>query len=184
MQVHGGSGFTEHFPASQYLRDCRITMIYEGTNGVQALDLVGRKLAAKGGRAVMGLFADIDAFLAAEAGSEGLAPFLDGLASAKGRLREATMWLMRNGLANPDDAAAASTDYLHLFGITGLAWMWAMMAKAALARLAAGDADPFHAQKLMVGRHFLERVLPDAAAHLAKLTSGSATLMSFPAEAF
>jgi alkylation response protein AidB-like acyl-CoA dehydrogenase len=184
MQVHGGSGFTEHFPASQYLRDCRIALIYEGTNGVQALDLVGRKLAANGGRAVMSFFAEIDGFVEANAGDAELKPFLDGLAGAKSELQEATMWLMQNGLANPDNAGAASTDYMHLFGITGLAYMWALMAKVSLAKIAAGDTDPFYASKVAVGRYFLERVLPDTGAHLAKLKTGSATMMAMPAEAF
>jgi alkylation response protein AidB-like acyl-CoA dehydrogenase len=184
MQVHGGSGFTEHFPASQYLRDCRIALIYEGTNGVQALDLVGRKLAANGGRAVMSFFAEIDGFVEANAGNAELKPFLDGLASAKVELQEATMWLMQNGLANPDNAGAASTDYMHLFGITGLAYMWALMAKVSLAKIAGGDSDPFYASKVAVGRYFLERVLPETGAHLAKLKTGSATMMAMPAEAF
>src|SRR6185503_7133197 len=100
MQVHGGSGYTEHFPVSQYLRDSRISLIYEGTNGVQALDLVGRKLAANGGRAVMSFFADLDAYVAAHQGDEALKAFVDGLAQAKAQLQEATMWLMQNGLAN------------------------------------------------------------------------------------
>ena len=184
MQVHGGSGFTEHFPVSQYLRDCRITLIYEGTNGVQALDLVGRKLAANGGRAVMGFAGEIDAFVAANAGDEALKPFVDGLAAAKAQLQEATMWLMQNGLANPDNAAAASMDYLRLFGLTGLAYMWALMAKAANAKVAAGDADPFYANKLTVGRYYLQRVLPDAGACLAKLKTGAELVMALPAEAF
>ncbi len=184
MQIHGGSGFTEHFPASQYLRDCRIALIYEGTNGVQALDLVGRKLAANGGRAVMSFFAEIDAFVEANAGDAELKPFLDGLAGAKAQLQDATMWLMQNGLANPDNAGAASTDYMHLFGITGLAYMWALMVKVALAKIAGGDSDPFYASKVAVGRYFLERVLPDTGAHLAKLKTGSATMMAMPAEAF
>jgi len=184
MQVHGGSGFTEHFPASQYLRDSRIAMIYEGTNGVQALDLVGRKLPSKGGRAAMTFFAELDAFLAAEAGNGDLAPYVAGLSTAKGQLQEATMWLMQNGLANPDEAAAASHDYLHLFGLTALAYMWALMAKAALAKTAAGEADAFHANKLMVGRYFLERVLPDGAAHLAKVKAGGGSIMALPADAF
>lgn len=94
------------------------------------------------------------------------------------------MWLMQNGLADPDNAAAASTDYLHLFGLTGLAYMWALMAKAAGARIAAGETDPFFAHKLTVGRYFLERVLPETAVRLARLETGSATLMSLPAEAF
>ena len=184
LQVHGGSGFTEHFPASQYVRDSRITLIYEGTNGIQALDLVGRKLAANGGRAVMSFFAEIDGYVGAEDRDPAVKPFIDGLAAAKANLQEATMWLMQNGMANPDNAGAASTDYLHLFGITSLAYMWAMQAAAAQAKLAAGDNDPFYANKLITGRYFLERILPDAAAHLAKLKTGSAVMMELPAEAF
>jgi len=184
MQVHGGSGFTEHFPASQYLRDSRITMIYEGTNGVQALDLVGRKLPANGGRAVSAFMAEIDAWVDANGGDAALRPFADGLALVRGQLQEATMWLMQNGFSNPDNAIAGSADYLRLFGLTGLAYMWALIAKAASARIAGGDADPFYANKLVVGRYFLERVLPDAGAALAKVKAGAATMMALPAEAF
>ncbi|MDP1630641.1 MAG: acyl-CoA dehydrogenase C-terminal domain-containing protein [Caulobacter sp.] len=184
MQVHGGSGFTEHFPASQYLRDCRIALIYEGTNGIQALDLVGRKLAAKGGRAIMSFFAEIDGYVEEHSGDAELKPYLDGLAEAKAQLQDGTMWLMQNGLANPDNAGAASTDYMHLFGITGLAYMWALMARVAQAKIAGGDTDPFYASKLMVGQYFLERILPEAGGHLAKLKTGSATMMALPAEAF
>lgn len=184
MQVYGGSGFTEHFPASQYMRDCRITLIYEGTNGVQALDLVGRKLAAKGGRAVMTFSDEIDAFVAENAGDAALKPFLDGLADAKAKLQEGTFWLMQNGLQNPDNAGAASNDYLHLFGLTALSYMWAKMAKAAGARIAAGDGDPFYANKIKTGRYFLDRLLPDAAGHLVKLKTGADSMMALDAEAF
>jgi alkylation response protein AidB-like acyl-CoA dehydrogenase len=184
MQVHGGSGFTEHFPASQYLRDSRITLIYEGTNGVQALDLVGRKLPANGGRAISAFMAEIDAFVAANGAEGPLKPFADGLAGVKAQLQDATMWLMQNGFSNPDNAIAGSTDYLRLFGLTGLAYMWALIAQAAQARIAAGDADPFYANKLVVGRYFLERVLPDAGAALAKVKAGAETVMALPAEAF
>jgi alkylation response protein AidB-like acyl-CoA dehydrogenase len=184
MQVHGGSGYTEHFPASQYLRDARITMIYEGANGIQALDLVGRKLAANGGRGVMSFFADVDAFVAENEGDEQLKPYVEGLRGVRGQLQEATMWLMQNGMANPDNAGAASTDYLHLFGLTALSFMWAQMAKAAQAKIAQGDADPFYANKLATGRYFLERILPEAPAHLAKVKSGADVLMTMPAEAF
>ena len=184
LQVHGGSGFTEHFPASQYVRDCRITLIYEGANGIQALDLVGRKLAANGGRAVMSFFAEVDAYVEANQKDADLKPFLDGLAQAKAQLQDATMWLMQNGLANPDNAGAASSDYMHLFGLTALAYMWALMAKAAQGKIAAGDADPFYAAKLAVGRYYVERMLPDTGAHLAKLKTGAASLMALPAEAF
>jgi alkylation response protein AidB-like acyl-CoA dehydrogenase len=184
MQVHGGSGYTEHFPASQYLRDARITMIYEGTNGIQALDLVGRKLPANGGRAIMSWFAEIDAFVSENGGEGSIKPFVDGLSDAKKKLQEATMWLMQNGMQNPDNAGAASTDYLNVFGLTALAYMWAQMAKAAQAKIDGGSDDPFYANKLATGRYFVERILPDAGAHLAKLKTGADVLMSVPAEAF
>ncbi|MGV3580199.1 acyl-CoA dehydrogenase C-terminal domain-containing protein [Brevundimonas sp.] len=184
MQVHGGSGYTEHFQASQYLRDARITMIYEGTNGIQALDLVGRKLPSNGGRAIMSWFADIDAFVA-DNGAEGpIKPFVDGLADTKKKLQEATMWLMQNGMANPDNAAAASTDYLNLFGLTAMAYLWAQMAKAAQAKIDEGSTDPFYVTKMQTGRYFVERILPDAQAHLTKLKTGAEVLMQMPAEAF
>ncbi|WEK57274.1 MAG: acyl-CoA dehydrogenase C-terminal domain-containing protein [Candidatus Brevundimonas phytovorans] len=184
MQVHGGSGYTEHFPASQYLRDARITMIYEGTNGIQALDLVGRKLPSNGGRAIMSWFADIDAFVAENGDDEAIKPFVDGLADTKKKLQDGTMWLMQNGMANPDNAGAASTDYLHIFGLTALAYMWAQMAKSAQAKIAAGDTDPYYVTKLQTGRYFVERILPDAAAHLVKMKTGAEVLMQMPAEAF
>ncbi|MBX3477112.1 MAG: acyl-CoA dehydrogenase C-terminal domain-containing protein [Brevundimonas sp.] len=185
MQVHGGSGYTEHFPASQYLRDARITMIYEGTNGIQALDLVGRKLPANGGRAIMSWFADIDAYVAEHgAAEEAVKPFIDGLAQTKKTLQEATMWLMQNGMANPDNAGAASTDYLNIFGLTAMAYVWAQMAAAAQKQIAAGSTDPYYAAKLQTGRYFVERILPDADAHLKKLKTGADVLMAMPAEAF
>jgi hypothetical protein len=180
MQVHGGSGFTEHFPVSQYLRDCRIALIYEGTNGVQALDLVGRKLPADGGRAIFAFFAELDAFAAENVGDEGLKPYVDAVSDSKAKLQEATMWLMQNGMSNPDNAGAASTDYLHLFGLTALALMWGLIAKAAQGKA----GDPFYDAKLTVGRYYLERVLPETASRLAKLKAGSATMMALPAEAF
>ena len=132
----------------------------------------------------MSFFAEIDGFVAAHSGEGALAPFIAGLADAKGQLQEATLWLMQNGPANPDNAGAASKDYLELFGLTGLAWMWALMAKAALAKLAAGETDRFHADKLTVGRYFLARVLPDAWACLVKLKSGAAPVMALPSDAF
>jgi alkylation response protein AidB-like acyl-CoA dehydrogenase len=181
MQVHGGSGFTEHFPASQFLRDSRIAMIYEGTNGVQALDLVGRKLAANGGRAIFTFFNEIDAFIADHEGDMQMAPFIEGLKSAKAQLQDGTMWLMQNGMQNFDNAGAASHDYLQLFGLTALAYMWALMAKAALTNK---GSDPFYDHKLVTGRYFLERRLPEAGAHLAKLKTGADAMMALPAEAF
>ena len=184
LQVHGGSGFTEHFQASQRLRDTRITLIYEGTNGVQALDLVGRKLAANGGRAMTAFAAEIDAFVEAHKDETATADFVAALAGVKAQLQEATFWLMQNGLADPDNAAASSTDYLRLFALTGLAYMWAIIARVAQAKVEAGDTDPFYANKLTVGRYFVARILPEAGAHLAKVKTGAATVMALPAEAF
>ncbi len=184
MQVHGGSGYTEEFQASQFLRDARITMIYEGANGIQALDLVGRKLPSNGGRAIMTWFGDIDAFVAENAGNEAIKPFVDGLADSKAKLQEGTMWLMQNGMANPDNAGAASTDYLNVFGVTALAYLWAQMAKAAQAKIDEGSTDPFYVTKLQTGRYFVERILPDAAAHLTKMKTGADVLMAMPADQF
>ncbi len=184
MQVHGGSGFTEHFPASQYLRDARITMIYEGTNGIQALDLIGRKLPAKNGRGIMSFIAELDTFATENEGDAEMKIFVDAVRQSKDQLQDSAMWLMQNGLQNPDHAAAASVDFMHLFGYAALAYMWALMAKTALAKIAAGDTDPFYANKLTTGRYYVERLLPDAASHLAKMKTGADTMMSMPAEAF
>jgi len=184
VQVHGGSGFTEHYPVSQYMRDCRIALIYEGTNGIQALDLVGRKLPAKGGRAIMRFMAELDAFIADNANDAGIKEFVDALATAKAQLQEGTFWLMQNGMADPDNAGAGSHDYMHLFGLTGLAYMWALMAKAANANIAAGREVKFAQTKLATGKYFIERVLPDAPGHLAKMKTGAAVMMDYAAEAF
>ncbi len=181
--MHGGSGYTVHFPAAQYLRDSRIAMIYEGTNGIQALDLVGRKLALNGGRAITAFLAELDAY-AAEPADEVAAPFVDGLKSSRAQLQEATYWLVQNGLSNPDNAAAASHDYLNLMALTSLAYMWARMVKAAQSKIAAGETDPFYAAKLVTGRYFLQRVLPEAAVHLAKLKTGAEPLMALAADGF
>ena len=165
----------------QIVRDCRITTIYEGTNGVQALDLVGRKLAANGGRAVFSFFSDIDEFVAANEDNEDLALFIEGLQSIKGELQEGTMWLMQNGMSDFNNAGASSHDYLHLFGLTALAYMWAQMAKVSLEHK---GKEPFYEQKLATGRYFVERLLPDGAAHLAKVKTGAAPLMDLEADAF
>jgi alkylation response protein AidB-like acyl-CoA dehydrogenase len=181
MQVHGGSGFTEHYPASQYMRDIRITLIYEGTNGIQALDLVGRKLPSKGGRAVQSFFAEIDAYVADNANSK-VPAFISGLKDTKAKLMDGTMWLMQNGIGNPDNAASASLDYLNIFGLTCMAYMWARMASEARTRFDEGSDDPYYAAKLKVGRIFLERILPDVDAHLIKMKAGAEGLFALAAE--
>ena len=180
LQVFGGSGYVEEWGMSQFLRDARITLIYEGTNGIQALDLVGRKLAMQGMRPINSFFGELDALVAA-GGSKATQPFLDALAETKAQLKEATDWLVENGLKDFNNAGASSHDYLQLFGLTCLTYMWALMAKAA----EAGDAsDPFYAIKLATGRYFLDRWVPEGGMHLAKVKAGAASMMALEAEAF
>jgi alkylation response protein AidB-like acyl-CoA dehydrogenase len=183
QQMFGGHGYIEEHGMSQFVRDARITMIYEGANGVQALDLVGRKLAANGGRAIFAFFAEIDDYAHAHEGDKALAAYIEPLSRAKAHLQEATMWLMQNGMANFDNAGAAGHDYLHLFGLTALAYMWALMAEAALAAKANGGGEAFYDAKLATARYYVERVLPEAGAHLAKVKAGAAPVMALEAEA-
>jgi len=182
--VLGGHGYIAEWGMEQFVRDARITMIYEGANGIQALDLVGRKLPKDGGRAVTAFFGDISAFLAENKSDAALAPYLAPVKTALGQLQQATMWLMQNGMKNPDNAGAASTDYMHLFGLTALAYMWARIAKAALARQANGTSNEALDSKLALAKFFNARILPEAGAHLARLSSGAETLMAMPAAAF
>jgi alkylation response protein AidB-like acyl-CoA dehydrogenase len=184
QQVLGGHGYIAEWGMEQFVRDARIAMIYEGANGVQALDLVGRKLPKDGGRAIMAFFGEVSQFLASNKDNASVAPYLGSLQVSLGQLQQATMWLSKNGLADPDNAGAASHDYMHLFGLTALAYMWARIAKAVLARQSKGDSTPVLDAKLTLAKFFNERMLPEAAAHLARLTAGAATLMALPAEAF
>jgi hypothetical protein len=170
---------------SQFVRDGRIAMIYEGANGIQALDLVGRKLALNGGRAIQAFFKEVGDFCEEHRADEKMAPFTKALKKGLNDLYTATMWLMQNGMKNPDNAGAASTDYLHLSGLVALGYMWARMVKVAQDKLAAGDeVKDFHENKITTGRYFMERVMPETATHLARISSGSVTMMALPAEAF
>jgi alkylation response protein AidB-like acyl-CoA dehydrogenase len=185
QQVFGGSGYIVETGMEQYVRDARIAMIYEGTNGIQALDLVGRKLAHDGGRALMGLFGEIDAFLQGNAGNEALEPFTAPLKAARDDLEKATGWLMSNAMAKPDNAGAASTDYMHLMGLVILGLMWGLMARTAQDKLDEGAQNrAFLENKLITGRYFMERMLPETSAHLARISAGAETMMALPAEAF
>lgn len=185
QQIFGGHGYIEETGMSQFVRDARITMIYEGANGVQALDLVGRKLGANGGRAIFAFFNEMDDFIHAHEEDADLKDFVAALGSTKAQLQDGTMWLMQNGMANFDNAGAASHDYLDLFGITALTYMWALQAKAALAaKKNGGGSDPYYDTKLVTGRYFIARCAPDAGAHLAKLKSGAEPVMALSAEQF
>ena len=184
QQVLGGHGYIAEWGMEQFVRDARIAMIYEGANGVQALDLVARKLPKDGSRALMAFLGEVAQFLAAEKGDAALAPYLGGLQAALGHLQQASLWLSRNGVADPNNAGAASTDYMHLFGLTALGYMWARVVKAVLARQAKGESNPALDAKLVLAKFFSERMLPETAAHLARLSAGASTLMALPAEAF
>ena len=184
QQVMGGHGYIAEWGMEQFVRDARIAMIYEGANGVQALDLVGRKLPKDGGRAIMAFFGEINGFLAASKDDAALAPYLGGLKTSHGHLQQATMWLSTNGLKDLDNAGAASYDFMHLMGLTALGFMWARIVKAVLARQAKGESTPALDAKLTLAKFFNERMLPETAAHLARLSAGGATLMTLPAEAF
>ena len=184
QQIFGGHGFIEEWGMSQFVRDTRIALIYEGANGIQALDLVGRKLARHGGRALMTLSGEIDAFAKEHAGNENVSEFIDGLSGAKAKLTEGTMWLMQNGMTNPDNAGAGSVDYMHMMGLTSLAYMWAMMAVTAQAAIDAGSNDDFYQNKLITGRYFVLRMLPMMDAHLAKMKTGAEPVMALEASAF
>ncbi|GHD16620.1 acyl-CoA dehydrogenase C-terminal domain-containing protein [Tianweitania populi] len=185
QQVFGGHGYIEEHGMSQFVRDARIAMIYEGANGIQALDLVGRKLALNSGRAVQAFFKEVGAFCEDNRGDEALAPFTKALKKGLNDLQAATMWLVQNAMQKPDNAGAASTDYMHLFGLVAIGYMWGQMAKAAQTKIADGSGDTaFYETKLVTARFFMERAMPETATRLARISAGADTLMALPAEAF
>jgi len=187
QQTLGGSGFTREWGLEQFVRDARITMIYEGTNGIQSLDLVGRKLAQNGGKAIMAFFDMIKAYIKDNAGTDEDfdAQFLDPLKSASKDLQAAGMYFMQNGMKNPNNALSGSYDFMHLFGHVCLGLMWARMAKAAQGALAAGNGDSaFLEAKIATGRHYMARHLPMTATHLARIETGADTVMALTPEQF
>jgi acyl-CoA dehydrogenase len=184
QQVYGGHGYIAEQGMEQFVRDARIAMIYEGANGIQALDLVARKLPRDGGRAVMSFFNEVASFAKEHGVDEAMKPFVTPLSAALGHLQQATTWLMQNAMMKPDNAGAAATDYLQLFGFVTLGYMWARMAKVAHDKIACSGATPYLTTKLVTGRFFMERMLPETALHLARIQSGSATTMELAAEAF
>ncbi len=183
QQVYGGHGYIREWGMEQFVRDARIAQIYEGTNGIQAMDLVGRKLAMNGGRGLRAYLALLEQALSDS--PEAIAFIRDPLKKASGELQAATMWLMQNGLSKPDNAGAAATAYMHLMGIVAVGHMWLLMAKAAREALDAGASDAnFMNAKLITARYFAERFIPDAGALRRKLEAGAESLMALPAGAF
>ena len=185
QQVYGGHGYIAEWGMEQYVRDARIAMIYEGTNGVQAMDLVGRKLAQNGGRAIQALFAIIDQECADAKGDERLADFATRLEKASGELKAATMWFMQNGMANPNHIGAGAHSYMHIMGIVALGLMWLRMMRASVSALEAGSGNAvFYETKLKTARFFAERIMPDAGSLRRKIEAGSDAIMALEPELF
>ena len=184
MQCFGGHGYIRSYGMEQFVRDARINQTYEGANGVQALDLVGRKLGRAGGRAPMALFGMINRFLEAESG-DAMKPYVEPLKVGLARLQESTMWLAQNGLRNPDNAGAGSVDYLRMFGIVVVGYLWARQAKAALVRLEGKPANAgFYEAKLASARFWMERMVPDTSSLAERVKAGSDGLMLLDAANF
>ena len=187
QQVYGGHGYIEEWGMSQFARDARIAMIYEGANGIQALDLVGRKLAQEGGKHVMAYFDMIKTFIKDNAGQDEAfdKEFLEPLKAASKDLQAAGMYFMQNGMKNPHNALSGSYDFMHMFGHVCLGYMWARMGVAARDALANGASDTqFYETKLATGRYYMARQLPATSMHLARIQTGADTVMALDAANF
>jgi hypothetical protein len=185
QQVLGGHGYIREHGIEQFVRDARITQIYEGTNGIQAMDLVGRKLPKDGGRAVRAFF-ELVGHDITDAKSAGDPSGVAGaLMPALQDLQAATMWLAQNGMSDPNNAGAGAYAYMDLMGLVSLGWMWLKMAAASQRALSEGAEDkPFHEAKLVTARFYAERELPLSTALRRKIEAGAETLMKIPAEVF
>jgi hypothetical protein len=184
QQVYGGHGYIAEWGMEQYVRDARIAMIYEGTNGVQAMDLIGRKLPAKGGAAIQGFLAMLQEEAdAARAGPQG--PLAESLGFASAELQAATMWLMQNGFANPNNAGAGAVPYMHLMGTVCLGLMWLRMAVAAQRQIDVGEGDrAFLDAKIITARFYFDRIAPRAVGLRREIEGGAEAMMALPVEAF
>ena len=185
QQVYGGHGYIAEWGMEQFVRDARIAQIYEGTNGIQAMDLCGRKLAQNGGRAVQLFFKLVAEDVAATQGDDRLAPVANALDKALKEQQAATMWFMQNAMQNPNHLGAGAHHYMHIMGIVAVGWMWLKMARIAAGKLDDGSGDTaFYEAKLTTARYFAERFVPDAGALRRKLEAGGETMMALPEEAF
>ncbi|MDX1742557.1 MAG: acyl-CoA dehydrogenase C-terminal domain-containing protein [Ruegeria sp.] len=187
QQVYGGHGYIEEWGMSQYTRDARIAMIYEGANGVQALDLVGRKLAQDGGKHVMAFFDMVKTFCKENGGQNEAydKAFIEPLKAASKDLQAAGMYFMQEGMKNPNNALSGSYDFMHMFGHVCLGLMWAQMAKAAQDALDGGASDTdFYQTKINTGRFYMARRLPATSMHLARIQTGADTVMALEAANF
>jgi hypothetical protein len=185
QQVFGGHGYIREQGVEQFVRDARIAQIYEGTNGIQAMDLVGRKLPKDAGRAIRTFFELVGSDIAEAKQAGDPAGVAAALEPALVDLQAATMWLAQNGPSDPDNAGAGAYAYMDLMGLVSLGWMWLKVAAAASRALNEGAADPaFHETKLATARFYAERELPLSSALRRKIEAGAETLMKVPVEAF
>jgi len=185
LQCFGGHGYVREHGMEQFVRDARITQLYEGTSGIQALDLVGRKLPEGTGRLLRQFFHPVDQFIQENAADKELGDLVMSLAKSFARLQQATAWIAEKGLKDPMQAGAASSDYLKMFGHVALGFMWARMAKVSLARLTDGEGDKaFHENKVKLARYYMAKVMPDTSSLLSKIMAGADPLMVFAEEAF
>ena len=185
QQVLGGHGYIREHGMEQFVRDARITQIYEGTNGIQAMDLVGRKLPRDGGRAVRGLFELIGRDIADAKAAGDPSGVAAALEPALQDLKAATMWLAQNGMSDPDNAGAGAYPYMDLMGLVSLGWMWLKMALASKRALDENDDDrPFHEAKLVTAKFYAQRELPMSSGLRRKIEAGAETVMKIPAEVF
>ncbi|MEP9370237.1 acyl-CoA dehydrogenase C-terminal domain-containing protein [Xanthobacter sp. VNH20] len=185
VQVYGGHGYIRDHGMEQYLRDARIAMIYEGTNGVQALDLVGRKLGAHTGRYLRAFFHPVLNYIDAKLDDPDLGPLVGPLGKAFGALQLATAHIAQKGMQDPDEAGAAATEYLRLFGLVALGYMWVRMAEVALQKRGEANGEAgFYEAKLVTARFFIDRLLPEVAALWGSIKAGKASMMALDDAAF
>jgi hypothetical protein len=186
LQCFGGHGYIRENGMEQFVRDARITQLYEGTSGIQGLDLVGRKLPDHMGRSLRQFFHPVDRFLQENMSDPAMKDFAMPLAKSFARLQQATAWVAEQGLKNPEQAGAAASDYLKMFGLVALGYMWAKMAKVSIDKLSNGaDEDPeFFELKLLVGRFFMAKTLPETSSLLSQIMAGSDSLMAMEAGQF
>ena len=186
QQMYGGHGYIAENGMEQFVRDARINQIYEGANGIQALDLAGRKLAMNDGRAVKAFFSEVDAFLKKQSGTDSMLPYINPVRNALGNLQQATMWIVKHSSENHDEIGGASYEFLRLFGLTAFGYMWCRMVEAAqISRAnASRDKKEFLDAKFATASFFMQRILPETSALLARIEAGVSSMMKLPPEAF
>ncbi|MDP1975320.1 MAG: acyl-CoA dehydrogenase, partial [Alphaproteobacteria bacterium] len=183
LQVFGGHGYIVEHGMEQFVRDARISQIYEGANGIQALDLVGRKLSQHSGRLMRQFFPVIDQFVRDHKENPGMADFIQPLADGLSKLQQATMYVAQKGMMDKEEAGAAASDYCRLFGYVALAHMWAKMAKVSLEKMN-GENPDFYRNKLSTARFYMSRMMPNCGALLTSIQAGKKSIMELSEAAF